>query len=163
MPELQLPEERKKLIEALGSLISYAESRGISKNEIFSISQKTCLVPARAFRKLPGLEAVVKYLRENCGLENTDIAILLSRSGKTVWASYERAKRAMPEKIPDSNDFLIPAEEFGNRRLSILENAVSCLKRQGLKNSRIAEILGKSYGTVWTIASRAERKNARKN
>jgi len=159
MSEIQLPADRRKLVEALSSLISYAESIGIAREELLS-SGKKYAVPASAFRHLPGLEAVVKYLRENCALENIEIAELLSRSIKTVWASYERAKKVMPGRIPDSSEFLIPADEFANRRLSILENVVYFLKREGLNTKKIAEILGKDYKTIWTIARRAEIKNA---
>jgi DNA-binding CsgD family transcriptional regulator len=44
--------------------------------------------------------------------------------------------------------------------LSIPESAVYFLKREGLNTKKIAEILGKDYKTIWTIARRAEIKNA---
>jgi hypothetical protein len=163
MPDLSASKEKKKLIDALGSLISYAESKGISRGEILgNISSEEKKIPLSAFEKLPGLEGAVKYLRENCALSNTEVSKMLMRSGKTTWASYERAKAQMPERISEESEFFIPAEEFSNRKFSVLENAVAYLRMQGLSTKKIAAALKKNYQTIWTIQARIQRKNAKK-
>ena len=46
-----------------------------------------------ASKRLGVLEALVKYLREKCGLHYSDIAQLIERDQRTVWASYNNAKK----------------------------------------------------------------------
>jgi DNA-binding NarL/FixJ family response regulator len=138
MPDLSASKEKKKLIDALGSLISYAESKGISRGEILgNISSEEKKIPL-------------------------SVSKMLMRSGKTTWASYERAKAQMPERISEESEFFIPAEEFSNRKFSVLENAVAYLRMQGLSTKKIAAALKKNYQTIWTIQARIQRKNAKK-
>lgn len=44
-------------------------------------------------RKLSVLEHITKHLKENYDLGYTEIAKLLNRSPKTIWTTYQRAKK----------------------------------------------------------------------
>ena len=49
-------------------------------------------------RSLCILEVIVKYLKEEQGLKNHEIAVLLNRSDKTIWTVYSRARKKYEKK-----------------------------------------------------------------
>lgn len=52
-------------------------------------------IPLKIFlnRKLGPLEAITKYLKDDAKLKFNEIAKLLNRNQRTIWASYHNAKK----------------------------------------------------------------------
>jgi len=109
--------------------------------------------------KLSCLETIVKYMKEDKGLKIIEIANLLNRNNKTVWATYDKAKRKMKGRLDVSSEKIIPASIFRARLLSVLESLVEYLKEnQGMKFSKIAIVLNRDNRTIWTVYKRAAKK-----
>jgi len=109
---------------------------------------------------LSALEAIVKYLKEEHKISYIEISRLLNRSNKTIWITYQRAKKKMPKKLAGKSQILIPVEIFQNRRFSILESLVSYLKQeQGISHKDIAKLINRNYRTVLTVYRRFRKKN----
>ena len=123
------------------------------------------LIPLSAFRncRLSGLELVTKLLREEYSLKIKSIAQILNRDIRTIWASYESAKRKHPLKLSGLDyTYNIDPRTFSDRRRSILEHICSLLKTAySLSYRRIGEIIGRDERTVWTAVSRAGKKEGR--
>ncbi len=61
-----------------------------------SYYEKTSLaIPSSIFknRDLSVLEAITVYLRDKKGMKYAEIARLLNRNDRTIWTSYQRAKK----------------------------------------------------------------------
>ncbi len=117
-------------------------------------------VPVSVFSNgLSSLEAVVKYLKDQKELRLCEIAKLLNRDDRTVWNAYnEASKKTSVENIQPGSHF-IPLSVCANRNLSILESIVFYLKEErGLRNCKIAALLNKDARTIWTVHSRAKKK-----
>ena len=62
---------------------------GLSSAELLTHLEGEIFIPSCIFNtKLSALESIVKYLRENLGMPNREIALLISKSQKSVWQSY---------------------------------------------------------------------------
>jgi DNA-directed RNA polymerase specialized sigma24 family protein len=64
----------------------------------FTVVEKSSLaLPTSIFknRKLSVLEAITVYLKDKKGLTYAQIARLLNRNDRTVWTSYQRAKKKL--------------------------------------------------------------------
>jgi len=109
--------------------------------------------------KLSCLETIVKYMKEDKGLKIIEIANLLNRNNKTVWATYDKAKGKMKGRLDVSSEKIIPVSIFRARLLSVLESLVEYLKEnQGMKFSEIAIALNRDNRTIWTVYKRAAKK-----
>jgi len=109
---------------------------------------------------LSALETIVKYLKEEHNLGYAEISRLLNRSSKTIWITYQRAKKKMPKKLVGKSDIFIPVEIFQNRKFSVLETLVSHLKQeQGISYKDIAKLINRNYRTVLTVYRRFRKKN----
>ena len=109
---------------------------------------------------LSALETIVKYLKEEHNLSYAEISRLLNRSNKTIWITYQRAKKKMPKEFKGRSDVFIPVEIFQNRKFSVLENLVSYLKQeQGISYKDIAKLINRNYRTVLTVHRRFKKKN----
>jgi len=109
---------------------------------------------------LSALEAISKYLKEEHNLSYIEISKLLNRSNKTIWITYQRAKKKMPKKLRGKSNIFIPVEIFQNRKFSVLESLVSYLKQeQGISNKDIAKLINRNYRTVLTVYRRFKKKN----
>jgi hypothetical protein len=109
--------------------------------------------------KLSIFEALVKYMKENLRLRFVKIASLLNRSDKTVWTTYNKAKQKMPSPFSSvSSDINIPIENFSDRKFTIFESLVICLKELDLTNHEIAVMLHRDDRTIWSVYDRAKRK-----
>ena len=109
---------------------------------------------------LSALEAIVKYLKEEHKISYIEISRLLNRSNKTIWITYQRAKKKMPKNLAGKSQILIPVEIFQNRKFSILESLVSYLKQeQGMSYKDIAKLINRNYRTVLTVYRRFRKKN----
>ena len=79
--------------------------------------------------ELSCLETIVKYLKEELKLRFHEIALMLNRNDRTIWATYNIAFKKRKEKLPAKNSkFFIPVSIFTERKLSVLEAIVSYLK-----------------------------------
>ena len=109
---------------------------------------------------LGALESIVKYLKEDKNLSNKNISLLLNRDQRTIWATYNKAKNKHTQKLDTSSKLKIPLSIFTSRKLSILESLVLYLKTElSLPLHEIAESLCRDDSTIWTVFSRAKKKN----
>jgi DNA-binding CsgD family transcriptional regulator len=134
------------------------------KSEKFIVLEKSFPIIILKSR-LSGLEAIVKYLRENRHSSYKQIGQLLCRNPKTLAVTYNISKRKMPEPYPSEIDETKDRIEYSafQDNLSILESICSYLKWKGMNYSKIARLLGKNPRTVWTVCKRAEKKSMEKN
>lgn len=112
---------------------------------------------------LSSLEAITKYLREDCNLNFREIGELLNRSQFTIASSYKSASTKLAERLSvEPSEYDIPTAIIADRKLSVLESIVSYLKGNfRLKFSEIASLLNLDQRTIWTVYSRARKKNER--
>jgi len=113
-----------------------------------------------AHRKLGVLEIVVKYLKENLSLKYNQIALLLNRDQRTIWATYKKAKEKEKEKFELAEDkYSVPISIFSNRQLGPLE-ALALYMKEELKLSfhQISDLLNRNYRTTWLSYHNALRK-----
>jgi hypothetical protein len=115
-------------------------------------------VPVSIFRSRAGpLGALVCFLKQK-GLRFSDIARLLSRDQRTIWATYNKYPNKQGLELDYS--LCMPVELFSDRRLSIMEALVYYLKSvNNLRLIEIATLLSRSNKTIWCFYSRA-KKNA---
>lgn len=120
------------------------------------------LLPINIFKtdSLSALEAIVKYLKENKQLSFHDIAVLLKRDDRTIWATYAKSRSKMLNHfhlMPSKH--VIPASLFAERKLSVLETIVHYLKHAiKLNLHEIAVLLNRDDRTIWTVWNRASKK-----
>ena len=131
-------------------------------NRLVEEKQKEILLPISIFDNddLSALETISKYLKENQKLRFHDIAVGLNRDDRAIWATYKHAKEKMPGllKLKPSRYF-IPARIFTGRKLSVLESIAKYLKENfGLSYREIAILLRRNERTIWTVYSRAKKK-----
>jgi len=109
---------------------------------------------------LSALEAITKYLHEDRKLKFSHIASLLNRDARTIWSSYQAAKKKHPLGLPvKHSDMKIPLHQFTDRSLSILESLVSYLKENfSLSLHDIASLLNRDDRTIWTVYNRYKKK-----
>jgi|SRR3989338_1923388 len=130
---------------------------------ISKLEKKEILVPSCIFNeKLSIFESIVKYLKEKLSLPNKEIAVLTSKSQKSIWQSYNSAKKKFPsafEIIP--SDYYIPVSVL-QKPFTILESVVKYLKDElMLSFHEIAVVLKRDDRTVWTVYQRAKKKNVK--
>jgi len=106
------------------------------------------------------LQAIIKYLKENLGFKNKKIALLLNKDTKTIWAAYNHAKKK--QLVIDETEMHIPLSIFKHEKLSASESIVSFLKNLGMNYAEIARLLKKDQRTIWTLYSRALKKQDEK-
>ena len=131
------------------------------KDILEEIEKRERSMPVSVFnKKLSPLETVSKYLRENKGQTIKSIAKLTQRSEKTVWQAYASSKRKMSEPLlVDLKTPCFPIPKLRSRSLSILENIVFYMKNNlNMKFSSIADALSRDDRTIWTVYSRAKKK-----
>lgn len=58
-------------------------------------------IPVSIFddRRLGVLECLVRHLREEVGMKNTEVAKLLNRDDRTIWTVYNRVKQKTAPKV----------------------------------------------------------------
>ena len=143
------------------------ELHSLSFDEILRVlkrrheDRKNKSIPVSIFnnKKLSGLEAVVKFLKEKQGLNYKEIAFLLNRNYDPIAITYRRAKRELSGSLDYSSEENIPIEIFCNKKLSVLENITHYLKDSlNLRLSEIASILNRDDRTIWTVYSRIKKK-----
>lgn len=83
-------------------LVDNLRARGMSYSEIFSMLQPkiTSSIPLEILnnRKLGMLESVCVYLKDEKDMAYSEIAKILNRDDRTIWASYNKAKKKVAQK-----------------------------------------------------------------
>ncbi|RLE39046.1 hypothetical protein DRJ17_01990 [Candidatus Woesearchaeota archaeon] len=136
----------------------------------FNITQKDVLcifeeiyeknIPISIFgTRLNPSEALVKFLKEEKGMNYHEIAMAINRDERGIWGSYHRAVESFHDRLPLESKYHIPLEIFRDRKFSILENVIMFLRDVlRLKNPDIAKLLNKTPSTVATVYNRAKKK-----
>ncbi len=123
---------------------------------------KKDLLPISIFgnEELGCLETIVKYLKEDINLRFHDIALILNRNDRTIWATYKSACRKRKQKlIVKESKFLVPVSIFADRELSVLETIVTYLKGNfNLRYSQIAVLLNRDERNIWAVYNKALKK-----
>jgi len=123
--------------------------------------QTSIQIPVSVFDtdKLSSLEIIVKYLKENRGKSYHEIAILLNRDDRTIWATYDNSLKKLKLKLKEKPGLAIPIQVFADRKLSTLENLVIYLKDiAGLSVKQISQLLRKNVQTIYTTYRRGMSK-----
>lgn len=121
-------------------------------------------IPLSVLKNNSSLQSIVFYLHEIHNLNFADIARLLNRNQRTIWATYTQAKAKKKILLPKFDEkvdytFAIPLSILSSRNLSVLESIVFYLKlNSNLSLAQIAQKLGKNYRTIWTVNRRAKLK-----
>lgn len=118
------------------------------------------VIPCSVFRGgLSGLEAIVKYLKEEINMSYSQIGRLLNRDQRTIWTTYNKIKEKKEKKILQTpKKYGFSTSILKNRELSVLESVSFYLKKKGLSLKEISEELGRSSKTIWTALNRADKK-----
>lgn len=130
--------------------------------KIFQGIKQELSIPLSIFsHHLHPAEALCKYLKENEHLSNREIAQLLSRNNKSVWATYQRAiKKKKIKFIKKQEKYFLPISVFQNRSYSFLEAIIHYLNSvYHLTNPEIGKLLSKSANSMAVLAKRAREKS----
>lgn len=160
--------DKSEILGELSKIINdYRYKYGIGSYDIVDIAlgrevKSPRFIPVSVFRnrKVGVLEAVVKYLREECKLKFVKIAESLNRRLSTVVMSYRKAEEKSRSRSQGiGSELSIPVEIFRNGRLSMLENLVFYLrKNHDMRCCDIARMVGRDERTIWTITGRIKNK-----
>tara|TARA_Y100000294_G_C8497685_1_gene313465 strand:- start:428 stop:910 length:483 start_codon:yes stop_codon:yes gene_type:complete len=153
---------KREIISSFNSL-SRDEKIELLHSWILSLKEKPSkeIVPISIFDndKLSTFEALVKYMKENLKLRFVVIASLLNRSDKTIWTTYNKARKKFPKEFDSVvSDINIPIDSFSDRKFTIFESLVAYLKNYGLTNHEIAVKLHRDDRTIWSVYDRAKKK-----
>ena len=129
------------------------------------LSKKEIAIPVGVFSndELSSLEAIVKYLKEELKLKFSKIGKMLNRSSKTIWATYQKAAKKMPDSFGSvSRDAMIPVSSISNRSFSTLESVVGYVKDLDYSNHEVGKMLHLDDRTIWTVYDRVKKKRGMK-
>ncbi len=116
--------------------------------------KKKYKIPTSIFvKELGGLEALVKYLKENLHLNYKEIAEEINRDERTVWTAYNKAVEKVPESLDIISNITIDLSIFKSE-LTPLAAAISHLKNLSFRNKEIASLINRDERNVWTIYNR---------
>ena len=118
-------------------------------------------IPVSIFknRELSSLELIVKFLKQEAKLTNSQIATLLGRSQQVCWTTYDNACKKSPAALEiEFCDHDVPVGVLRDPALSILEAIVSYLYSKGMTYREIAVMLNRDDRTIWTVHHRALKK-----
>lgn len=134
----------------------------LTATELLSkLEEEEILIPSCVFNKrLSTFESIVKYLRENLMLPNREIALLISKSQKSIWQTYNSAKKKHPYAFDmKASECYIPVSVI-RKPFTVLESIVRYLKEDLSFNlHKIAVVLSRDDRTIWTVYDRARKKN----
>ncbi len=146
------------------SIAELKKKYNLSINQILGLLENPPLeIPVSVFenKELSALELICRYLRESLGLSFHEIAELLGRDNSTIWATNNKSLRKRKEALAVKKSyFFIPISIFRNRKFSVLEAVVKHLRENyGLGYSQISRLINRDQRNVWTVYSRARRKD----
>jgi DNA-directed RNA polymerase specialized sigma24 family protein len=156
--------------EVISVLLSQLDKQQIAQilgqvhDELVRRGEAAVQIPLEIFAtELSPGEAIVKYLKEEKHLRYSEIGLALGRDERGIWSTYQRAERKMPSAFGAATSGLsIPVTALAERKLSLLENVmVHLVDTLHVPIKDCAELLKKSYSTLYTTYARAKRKLAR--
>lgn len=143
----------EELKQRVVELAQELRARGLTQRELAQAVTGGAAVPATALKTgLSPLRSVVTYLCQE-GMRLGDVAKTLHRSYRAVWGA-----RCDERVEAEETEHYLPLSIFSEKH-SVLEAAVQHLRKQGLRFSEIARLLGKDPRTVWTAWNRARQKD----
>ena len=154
---IRLYKENKKILDEIRKL---KQNYKLSNEDFVKEIKKYIPIPISIFKNNSPLEALVKYLKENLNLSLSEISRLLNRDQRTIWVTYDNAKKSIKE-LDTSSKINIPLNYFAERELSVLENLVDFLVDLKFSLSKISELLERDYKTIYTIYTRIKKKDAK--
>ena len=96
---------------------------------------------------------------ENKNLSLKKISVILNRSNRNIWNTYNNSKKKFSEKLVIGESVLLPVSILENLKFTFLENIVSYLKEhQKLSYHEIGVILHRDDRTIWTVYNRAKKR-----
>lgn len=120
------------------------------------------MIPVSIFKNdsLSALESIVKYMKENLNISSKKTAELLNRNISTISSTYIKASKKHPaEFLSSESKQFIPIKTIAERKYSVLEALVRFMKTNlKLANKEIANLLNRDARTIWTVNSRAKKK-----
>ena len=130
------------------------------KNILFTKYSKLNLsIPLNILSGNSALESIVLYLKEKFSLKYSEIAKILGRNQKTIWVTYDHAKKKGIIFTDTTETIRLPINIFYKQKFSVLETIVIHLKNvEDLDINSIANLLSKDYQTIWTVYRRAIKK-----
>jgi len=149
---------KPKLSEDIETIRSILERQNLSLDALAALfKEKGVTVPVSVFKTRAGpLGVLCMFLKDHGGMRFVDIAKLIKRDQKTIWASYTKTKKKV-SKLDTSSKLLVPVEIFANRNNSIMENLSLYLVRvQRMRLIEIAHQINRSNKTVWCFYHRAK-------
>jgi hypothetical protein len=129
-------------------------------------SEHTQKIPLELFsdNELGILEVLVKFLKEECRVNYSEIGLLLHRDARTIWTIYQSSlKKKTHNAYPSASQVLIPISVFSDRRLSPLEALTFYLKHKGVSLKNICRLVNRNYGSIWQSYRNASNKLRIKN
>ena len=166
--DLTIPNPEEKFLVEMFSQISerLKQKYNYSNEEVFKLwsNNNSIMIPIAIFSgKLSPAEALAKFLKENLDLSYHEIAALVKRDERGIWANYKRAIKKMPWTFEIQESITVPSSIFSSNK-SILESLIFYLKEvKKLRNKKIAQLLNKNPANIWTVYSRARKKEGMKN
>jgi len=155
--------DSKQLLRALLKKLQDENKLDVSQLvDVFQEVKQEKTIPLSIFaKKLHPAEALCKYLKENEKLSNQEIAKLLGRDQRSIWATYKRAQESnLPQFSKKKELYQIPFPVFQDTRFSFLESVVFYLTEvHRLPTREIAKLLETSRNSVAVLLKRARLKN----
>ncbi|MBI2572947.1 hypothetical protein HYV86_03755 [Candidatus Woesearchaeota archaeon] len=157
------PHHEKDLLREL--LRRLQEKNSLKFEELITLYTQTSpqkTIPCSIFNyNLHPAEALCKYLKENQHLTFQQIALLLNRNQKSMWATYQRAIKHRKQPFPLKEEtFIIPLTLFSSRKKSVFENVVLYLTTTyQLSIPAIAQLLQSTPASIQVILTRARQKH----
>jgi len=148
----------KSEIQAFGKQYPATEAK------IAELLQQSITIPDYVFNEsLTALQSIVKYLKEERSLKNSEIAKIAHISQKSVWQAYRNSKAIQQEAFTRQKAaYAIPLSAL-KPGLTALESVVFHLRITEKVSFRgIADILRRDQRTIWTLFRRAEKKSAKR-
>src|SRR3989338_4058127 len=119
-------------LAALNTFIEhFTEKHKITLEESFELIRKlkektgnSVLIPSSILKeeKLGILESIIKHLKEDFNFNYHQIALLLERDERAIWAAYSKASKKKQEKLNVSEpNYWLPIFLFRNEALGPLE------------------------------------------
>jgi hypothetical protein len=108
-------------------------------------------------KKLGILEATVKYLKEDSNLSYHEIAIILNRDDRTIWATYRKALKKHRDKFSISSGETVDPDIFSNRDIAPLGALIAHLKNKGMTLKNISMALNRSYKNIWMTDNKRDK------
>ncbi len=151
----------QKDFEGLNSQISLLEEKYGVKIEIEIEPKPKAKLPTSIFTKQLGIsESIVKYLKENESMTNSEVAEILHTNPNNIAVTYHKAKQKI-SRIFINHDFshAIPLNIFDKK--TPLQSVVIYYRKKGFSFSKIGKILDRRPGNIRVVYENSLCKNAR--